>query len=39
MKLKKLELIDGIGMESHLSDDFPTLEIIKLLLKILFPPA
>ena len=30
MKLKKLELIDGIGMESHLSDDFPNFEDYKI---------
>ena len=30
MKLKKLELIDGIGMESHISDDFPTFEDYKI---------
>ena len=28
-KLKELEIIDGIGMESHLSDNFPTFEDYK----------
>lgn len=29
MKLKELDLIDGIGMESHLTDEFPTFEDYK----------